>query len=66
MNPYCFAVMYGNYNPPEIDSLWYSAADAERRGVVLSKLIPDAPWHVEKMDIFTHESGQELLREAKP
>lgn len=42
----CFAVIYSNYEPIEVDSLWKDKKDAEARLAELSD-----PWHITEIEI---------------
>lgn len=41
-----YAVVYSNYSPPEVDSLWFSAAEASNRSTTLGGM-----WEVTEMEI---------------
>lgn len=42
-----WAVMFGNYEPSEIDSLWDTEEDADKRAAQL-----DGDWRVFQMGVF--------------
>lgn len=44
-----FAVVYGNYEPLEVDSLWSSLGDAQAEA--LRKNLENGAWNVVEMEI---------------
>lgn len=46
-----YAVQFGNYSPPEIDSLWTTFAEARRRADGLR----DSMWEVVSMPVWENQ-----------
>ena len=53
----CFAVIYRNYSPLEVDSLWAHKEDAEARAFYLGD-----SWQVCELEIHQHANVQDQPR----
>ena len=52
----CWMVVFSNYDPFEVDTIWSTRELAEKRADKLNDLNDESPWTIQKMAILSDPS----------
>jgi hypothetical protein len=66
MGNHVYAVVYGNYDPPEVESLWSTKRGARTRERWLNDSSPASMWRVVKMKVDPGHSAEEVAYTEEP